>query len=123
MPMPSSAIERALAADVAAMRRFTRFFTRQLGIIEPKHLHTGFSLPEARVVYELAQRTPLTPGELVKELDIDPGQLSRLLHEPQQRRVIARKVGSRDRRQIEIALTPKGRKAFADLNRRTEIHV
>jgi DNA-binding MarR family transcriptional regulator/GNAT superfamily N-acetyltransferase len=115
--------EAGLATDVAAVRRFTRFFTRQLGIIEPKHLHTSFSLPEARVVYELAQRDRLTPGQLAKDLDIDAGQLSRLLQGLQQRQIIARKPAARDKRQSEISLTPKGRKAFAELNKRSEAHV
>jgi len=112
-----------LAADVAAMRRFTRFFTRQLKVIEPKHLHTSFSLPEARVVYELAQRSPSSPGQLAKDLDIDGGQLSRLLQGLEQRQIITRTAAATDKRQIDIALTAKGRKAFADLNARTEAHV
>jgi DNA-binding MarR family transcriptional regulator/N-acetylglutamate synthase-like GNAT family acetyltransferase len=112
-----------LAADVAAMRRFSRFFTRQLKVIEPRHLHTSFSLPEARIVYELAQRAPLTPGQLVRDLDIDAGQLSRLLQGLQRRQIISRKSVPQDKRQVEIALTAKGRNGFADLNRRTEAHV
>ncbi len=112
-----------LATDVAAMRRFTRFFTRQLKVIEPKHLHTSFSLPEARVVYELAQRSPLSPGQLAKDLDIDAGQLSRLLQTLEQRDVISRTAAANDKRQIDIALTAKGRSAFAELNARTEAHV
>ena len=121
--MSSSALQSGLAADVAAMRRFNRFFTRQLGIIEPKHLHTDYSLPEARVIYELARRAPQTPGELVTELNIDAGQLSRLLQALARRNVIARKATPHDGRQVAITLTAKGRKAFAELNRRTEAHV
>jgi DNA-binding MarR family transcriptional regulator/GNAT superfamily N-acetyltransferase len=112
-----------LTSDIAAMRRFARFFTRRLKLIEPKHLHTSFSLPEARIVYELAQRAPLTPGQLVADLDIDAGQLSRLLRGLQQRQVISRKTAEQDKRQFDIALTPKGRKAFAELNARTDQHV
>jgi DNA-binding MarR family transcriptional regulator/N-acetylglutamate synthase-like GNAT family acetyltransferase len=121
--MATSVPESDLAADVAAMRRFTRFFTRQLKVIEPKHLHTDFSLPEARVVYELAQRAPLSPGQLARDLDIDGGQLSRLLQGLEQRDVITRAAAASDKRQIDIALTAKGRDAFADLNARTEAHV
>jgi DNA-binding MarR family transcriptional regulator/GNAT superfamily N-acetyltransferase len=121
--MPTSVRDNDLTADVAAMRRFTRFFTRQLKVIEPKHLHTSFSLPEARVVYELAQRAPSSPGQLAKDLDIDSGQLSRLLQGLEQRDVITRNAAASDKRQIDIALTAKGRKAFADLNARTEAHV
>ena len=118
--MANSASEHDLATDVAAMRRFTRFFTRQLKVIEPKHLHTSFSLPEARVVYELAQRSPLSPGQLAKDLDIDAGQLSRLLQGLERREVITRTNVASDKRQIDIALTAKGRDAFADLNSRSE---
>jgi DNA-binding MarR family transcriptional regulator/ribosomal protein S18 acetylase RimI-like enzyme len=118
--MATDVKESDLAADVAAMRRFTRFFTRRLKVIEPKHLHTSFSLPEARVVYELAQRSPLSPGQLTKDLNIDAGQLSRLLQTLEQREVITRTPAAGDKRQIDIVLTAKGRKAFAELNARTE---
>src|SRR5438445_13773933 len=121
--MTTTAPDGDLATDVAAMRRFTRFFTRQLKVIDPKHLHTSFSLPEARVVYELAQRAPLSPGQLVADLDIDAGQLSRLLGELERREVVTRKDAANDKRQIDVALTEKGRKAFTELNARTVDHV
>lgn len=109
-----------LQADVAAVRRFNRFYTRQIGLIEPKHLHTSVSLPEARIIYELAQRQPLSPKTLTEELGIDPGQMSRTLQGLQQRQLISRKPSSQDGRQIEIALTAKGRATFADLDKRTQ---
>lgn len=109
-----------LQADVAAVRRFNRFYTRQIGLIEPKHLHTSVSLPEARIIYELAQRQPLSPKTLTEELGIDPGQMSRTLQGLQQRQLIARKPSEHDGRQIEITLTAKGRATFADLDKRTQ---
>jgi DNA-binding MarR family transcriptional regulator/GNAT superfamily N-acetyltransferase len=121
--MATQATDSDLATDVAAMRRFTRFFTRQLKVIEPKHLHTSFTLPEARVVYELAQRAPLSPGQLVADLDIDAGQLSRLLRELERRAVVTRKNARSDKRQTDVALTEQGREAFAELNARTVDHV
>src|SRR5437660_12107384 len=121
-PMTSPAPDSGLATDVAAMRRFARFFTRQLKVIEPKHLHTSFSLPEARVVYELAQRAPLSPGQLVADLDIDAGQLSRLLRELERRHIVTRKDAAGDKRHTDVALTEQGRAAFADLNARTVAH-
>ena len=112
-----------LAADVDAVRRFARFFTRQLKVLEPKHLHTRFSLPEARVVYELAQRAPLSPGQLVADLDIDAGQLSRLLSALERRHIVTRKDVASDKRQTDVALTDEGRAAFAELKARTVEHV
>jgi DNA-binding MarR family transcriptional regulator/N-acetylglutamate synthase-like GNAT family acetyltransferase len=121
--MATQAPDGDLATDVAAMRRFARFFTRQLKVIDPKHLHTSFSLPAARVVYELAQRAQLSQGQLVADLDIDAGQLSRLLRELERRQVVTRKVAANDKRQTDVALTEKGRQAFAELNARTVDHV
>src|SRR5436309_3666382 len=121
--MATQAPDSDLATDVAAMRRFTRFFTRQLKVIEPKHLHTSFSLPEARVVYELAQRSPLSPGQLVADLDIDAGQLSRLLRALERRHIVTRTDAASDKRQTDVALTEQGRAGFAELNARTVDHV
>ena len=107
-------------ADVAVLRRFNRFYTRQAGLIEPKHLHTDVSLPEARILYELAQRGPLGPTDLAGDLGIDPGQLSRTLQALQRRQLVSRKTSTADRRQIDIALTAKGRAAFTDLDKRSQ---
>ena len=102
---------------------FCALLHARLKVIERKHLHTDFSLPEARVVYELAHRASLSPGQLAKDLDIDAGQLSRLLLGLEQRQVITRTPAASDKRQVDIVLTAEGRNAFADLNARTEAHV
>jgi DNA-binding MarR family transcriptional regulator/GNAT superfamily N-acetyltransferase len=120
--MAKSTAER-LKEDVAAVRRFNRFYTRQAGLLEPKHLHTDLSLPEARIVYELAHRGPLSPTELARDLGIDPGQLSRTLQALQRRQVVSRKKSATDGRQSEIALAAKGRATFAELDRRTQLLV
>lgn len=118
--MAAKPVSNELSADVAAMRRFNRFYTRQIGLIEPKHLQTDVSLPEARILYELAQRSGISPGDLVRQLGIDPGQLSRTLGTLQRRKMVSRKISSDDGRQAEISLTAKGRATFAELNERSD---
>ena len=118
--MPARAMSENLAADVAVLRRFNRFYTRQAGLIEPKHLHTDVSLPEARIIYELAQRERSSPAELIRDLAIDPGQLSRTLQALQRRQLVTRKTSRTDKRQIEIALSAKGRATFAELDKRSQ---
>ena len=108
-------------ADVAVLRRFNRFYTRQAGLIEPKHLHTDVSLPEARIIYELAQREPCSPTDLSRDLAIDAGQLSRTLQALQRRQLISRKVSSADKRQVEISLSAKGRATFKELDKRSQV--
>jgi len=118
--MTRQQVAEELLADVAAVRRFNRFYTRQIGLIEPKHLHTSVTLPEARILYELAQHAQLSPKVLAEELGIDPGQLSRTLQTLQKRHLISRKPSNRDKRQIEVTLTAKGRATFAELDKRSQ---
>jgi DNA-binding MarR family transcriptional regulator/GNAT superfamily N-acetyltransferase len=109
-----------LLADVAVLRRFNRFYTREAGLIEPKHLHTDVSLPEARILYELAHRERSQPADLIRDLGIDAGQLSRTLQALEQRKLVSRKVSSTDKRQTDITLTAKGRTQFAELDKRSQ---
>src|SRR5215218_1121563 len=118
--MANTSVSEDLMADVAVLRRFNRFYTRQAGLIEPKHLHTNVSLPEARIIYELAQRERSSPAELIRDLAIDPGQLSRTLQALQRRQLVSRKVSGADKRQIEISLTAKGRATFKELDKRSQ---
>src|SRR5215210_6992423 len=113
--MPTLAPE--LEARIAAVRRFSRFYTRQLGLLQDSLVHTRFSLSEARVLYELAHRDSVTASELAAELDLDHGYLSRILRRFAEDGLLAKKRAPDDARQSLITITAKGRKAFAPLNK------
>src|SRR5579863_968753 len=105
---------------IAAVRRFNRFYTRQLGVLRKTYLDSSYSLGEARLLYEIAQRRSPTATEIVRALDLDAGYLSRVLQNFEKRGLIQRQVSTRDTRQSHVALSSLGRKTFAPLDRRSQ---
>jgi DNA-binding MarR family transcriptional regulator/GNAT superfamily N-acetyltransferase len=104
---------------VQAIRRFNRFYTRQIGILQEGVYQSRFSLTEVRVLYELAQRDSLTAVQLCRELGLDPGYLSRILRSFLKEGFITRKPSESDGREILLSLTRRGHNVFAPLDKRS----
>jgi DNA-binding MarR family transcriptional regulator/GNAT superfamily N-acetyltransferase len=100
---------------VAAVRRFNRFYTQRIGVLQEGWLKSEFSLTEARVLYELSRRDRPTATELAKELGLDAGYLSRILRGFETRGLIAKQTSESDGRQSLLSITPRGRQRFAPL--------
>jgi DNA-binding MarR family transcriptional regulator len=99
------------------VRAFNRFYTSKLGVLDQHLLKSPFSLSEARVLYELANRTDPAAKEIGIELGLDPGYLSRILQKFCDDGLVTRKPLPSDRRQYRLGLTARGRQAFAKLDR------
>lgn len=106
----------SLDRRIEAVRRFNRFYTRQIGVLREGLLDSPFSLTEARVIYELAHHEDTTATELSEELALDPGYMSRILRSFQQRGLIRKERSDVDGRRKLIRLTDAGESAFAKLN-------
>jgi DNA-binding MarR family transcriptional regulator/GNAT superfamily N-acetyltransferase len=102
---------------IAAYRRFTRFYTRILGLLGEKLLKGGRSLTEARVLYELGGAGRTSASEIAAELNLDRGYLSRILTKLEKERLLTRTASATDARQVVVRLTRKGKVMFARLNR------
>jgi DNA-binding MarR family transcriptional regulator/GNAT superfamily N-acetyltransferase len=109
--------------ETAAVRSFSRFYTRIIGALESGHLHTRFSLPEARFIYEVATRGPTSAAEIARAMGADPGYLSRLVGRLKREGVLVLEPNPSDGRQSDISLTPAGRAAFAELDAATDARV
>jgi DNA-binding MarR family transcriptional regulator/GNAT superfamily N-acetyltransferase len=109
--------EQALCVE--AVRRFSRFYTRQVGVLNEGYNGSEFSLTEARIIYELAHQEAATASDLAKILDLDPGYLSRILKSFQERGLVQRQASDLDARQYRLSLTERGQQAFAALNARS----
>jgi DNA-binding MarR family transcriptional regulator/N-acetylglutamate synthase-like GNAT family acetyltransferase len=108
---------------IAAVRNFSRVYTRQIGFLRKGLQHSKYSLTEARIVFELAHRTNLTASDLCRELDLDAGYLSRILNKLEQQNLIEKSRSDEDGRQRLIKLTYEGQKAFELLDQRSNDEV
>lgn len=105
--------------QVEAVRRFNRFYTRRIGVLEEGLLASPFTLTQARVLFELGTRKTVTAGQMNDMLGLDAGYLSRILQGFVDARLIRRQRSAEDGRRAQLSLTAKGRKAFGTLDGRS----
>jgi DNA-binding MarR family transcriptional regulator/N-acetylglutamate synthase-like GNAT family acetyltransferase len=104
---------------VARVRAFNRFYTKVIGLLQEGLLHTPYSLTEARVIFELAQRSSTQVAALRRDLDIDAGYMSRLLARFEADGLIERERSAADARRQVIQMSDQGRAAFEVLDQRS----
>src|SRR5437763_4227982 len=110
-------------SPIEAVRQFNRFYTRKIGVLQEGLLDSSLSLTQVRVLYELAHRKGVTAGEVGGALGIDPGYLSRILHDFRRRGWMRRTAAKEDARRQLISLTRSGRAAFRPLEARSNADV
>ena len=108
---------------VAAVRRFNRFYTRAIGVLDKGFLGAPYTLTETRVLYEIAHGAPIAPKTIVKTLNLDPGYLSRMVARFEREGLVGRERSFHDRRSLALRLTPMGRARFAELDMRQATQV
>lgn len=123
MSSPALPPPRPVPAATLVVRRFNRFYTRQMGLLQQGLLATSFSLTEVRLLYEVAHREGVTAAELSADLSLDPGYLSRILANFEKRGWIHRQPSPSDRRQSLLTLTSKGSATLAPLEERSNEQV
>jgi DNA-binding MarR family transcriptional regulator/GNAT superfamily N-acetyltransferase len=118
--MPAAGANPSLRSNVAAFRRFNRWYTRFIGVLGEEWLKGGYSLPEARVLYEIATRQTPTAKEIAVALGIDPAYLSRILSRFEKSSLVRRVASKKDARSAHLRLTPIGKSRFKKLNALSE---
>lgn len=105
--------------DVATLRGFNRLYTTQLGLLDAHLDQSPFTLSEARILYELANRTDPTAAEIARALRLDPAQISRTIRRFASRGLVATRDDPSHGRHQLLSLTERGRAAFAALEGNT----
>jgi DNA-binding MarR family transcriptional regulator/GNAT superfamily N-acetyltransferase len=119
--MPSRDPEHRVAASrIATVRRFNRFYTRQIGVLRKNFLDSPYSLAEARVLYEIARRRLPTASDVGRALDLDAGYLSRVLRNFEKNGLVERTAAPHDARRSHLALSARGKRAYAPLDARSQ---
>lgn len=108
--------EEALALQ--ALLALDRTYPRLWRLIEQQ---VADDVRLSRSEMRLLQGIPLDVGalavELARDLQIDPGQLSRMLSRLTRRRLVAREPGDGDGRLRRITVSARGRRALAAIDR------
>ncbi len=111
MPAPSQ-------SQISSVRRFNRFYTREVGVLRKNFLDTPWSLAEMRVLFEIANGANVTASDMGKALDLDAAYLSRMLRTFEKDGLVTRARSKTDARASYLGLSAKGRKQFAAANDR-----
>ncbi|WP_044559643.1 helix-turn-helix domain-containing GNAT family N-acetyltransferase [Azospirillum sp. B4] len=116
-------MDTGLEAKVEVVRRFSRTYTRRIGVLRDGLLGTDLSLAEGRILFELAQRPERAAKSLAADLDLDAGYLSRLLRGFERRGLVRRRPDPADGRQSLLALTAAGGELYTLIDDRSRAEV
>lgn len=103
---------------VTEIRGFNRFYTNILGLLDQHIIDSGYSLTEARILFEISKTETCTANQLCSVLDIDRSYMSKIINKFEKKELISRQVSNTDNRNIEIHMTEEGMAVFHDLNNR-----
>lgn len=102
--------------DIQSIREFNRFYTNVLGLLDQHLLESPFTLPEARVLFELHEHQPCSASDLLANINMDKGYLSRVLKSFRQKGLILKKTSGSDARTALLSLSSKGEREFQKLD-------
>jgi len=106
--------------EIEQIRSFNRFYTSHLGLLNEHILDGPYSLAEARILFEIGVRQPVTSQELAGLLTLDKGYLSKIVKMFSNDGVISRTPSKEDSRVYHISLTPQGLGLLSELQGKSD---
>jgi len=108
----------AATDPVTAVRRFNRFYTQTIGVLDKGYLGTDYTVAEGRVLYEIARADGVTAKQVAEATGLDAGYLSRIVARLERDGVVARERSESDGRSAVVRVTPHGRSVFGVFDQR-----
>src|SRR5688500_15454618 len=111
-----------MTAMVQQVRSINRTVTQGVGALDDHYLSRGRSLGESRVLWEIgaAAASGIDVRALRGRLDLASGWLSRLLRSLEAAGFVTVGPSATDRRMRSASLTRRGRREWAELDRRSD---
>lgn len=117
------AMDNRIQTQINEIRKFNRFYTNIIGLVNQTILESPYSLAEARVLVEVDSATACTASDLTEMLQIDPGYLSRILRRFKKEGLIETSKSVTDRRSQNLAITDKGREIYRRLSESSSLQL
>jgi DNA-binding MarR family transcriptional regulator/predicted GNAT family acetyltransferase len=108
---------------VERVRRFNRFYTRMIGVLNETLTQSEFTLAQSRVLFELGHRDAPTASEIAQDLRLDPAYLARILRRFKELGLVTSGLDTADRRRRRLDLTADGQAMLAELQRRSRAEI
>lgn len=103
-------------AEIADIRAFNRFYTRQIGVLDEHLNRSAYNTAESQVLYEAGARGTTTAAELSRLMRVDPGYLSRVVGKLADLGLVTLAPNPRDRRQNALSLSERGTEVLGELS-------
>ncbi|MDF2572630.1 MAG: transcriptional regulator, MarR family with acetyltransferase, partial [Sporomusa sp.] len=116
-------MDNPIKQRVIEIRKFNRFYTNIIGIVNQTILESPYSLAEARVLLEIDAAIQCTASNLTEILEIDPGYLSRILRRFKKDGLIETSKSMTDGRSQNLVITEKGKATFRQLSEASSTHL
>jgi DNA-binding MarR family transcriptional regulator/ribosomal protein S18 acetylase RimI-like enzyme len=97
---------------IGSIRRFNRFYTNLLGLLDRTLLKSTYSLTEVRIMFELNRLSISSAFDLFKLLNLDPAYLSRILNSFEKKDIIQKERSNKDMRKQMLSLTNQGKQVI-----------
>lgn len=108
---------------VTEIRGFNRFYTNILGLLDQHIIDSGYSLTEARILFEISKTDTCTANQLCSILNIERSYMSKIINKFEKKQLISRHASDADNRNMEIRLTQEGMSVFHELNNHANLQI